>query len=79
MTAVYLAFTRTSAPNLASVAGTIFIFFVVIYLQGIRMKILLINQHYRGYKHEYKIKLFFTSSISVILQSMIASQFYTLS
>ena len=77
--ALYLAFTRSSAPNLSSLAGTIVIFFLVIYLQGVKMNIPLIHQHSRGYTYNFRVKLFFTSSMSIILQSMFASKIYELS
>ena len=48
--AVTQAFTRASNPNLASLSGTILIFFIVIYLQGFKMKIPLIHQQRRGYR-----------------------------
>jgi protein transport protein SEC61 subunit alpha len=77
--ALYQAFTRTSAPILSSLLGTIVIFFLVIYLQGVKMYIPLIHQHSRGYVNNFKIKLFYTSTMSIILQSMFASKIYELS
>ena len=38
-----------------------------------------IHQRYPGYKQVYNIKLFFTSNMSVILQSMLISNFYRIS
>jgi protein transport protein SEC61 subunit alpha len=78
-TALYLSLTRTSAPNLCSFLGTVLIFFIVIYLQGVKMQIPLIHQHSRGFKYNFKVKLFFTSTISIILQSMFSSKIYGLS
>ncbi|MCL4134212.1 UNVERIFIED_CONTAM: hypothetical protein GTU68_040591 [Idotea baltica] len=77
--AVYLAFTRSELPNLMSFVGTLLIFFIVIYLQGFKIRIPLIHQQHRGYRQEVPIKLFYTSNISVILQSMFVSNFYMLS
>ena len=77
--AVIQAFTRTSSPNLSSFCGTLLIFFIVIYLQGFIVKIPLIHQRHRGYKTVFPVRLFFTSNISVILQSMFVSNFYVLS
>lgn len=59
--------------------GTIIIFFIVIYLQGFQVKIPFIHQQYRGYKTHVPVKLFYTSTIGVILQSMVVSNFYLLS
>lgn len=77
--ALYLAFTRTSSPNLLSFCGTLLIFFIVIYLQGFQVRIPLIHQQHKGYKTQVPVKLFYTSNISVILQSMFVSNFYLLS
>lgn len=74
-----MAFTRTSSPNLLSFCGTLLIFFIVIYLQGFKVRVPLIHQQHRGYKTEIPIRLFYTSNISVILQSMFVSNFYMLS
>lgn len=74
-----LAFTRETNPNLSSLCGTILIFFIVIYLQGFKMRVPLIHQQHRGYKTEFPIKLFFTSTMSVILQSMFIANFYNIS
>jgi protein transport protein SEC61 subunit alpha len=39
----------------------------------------LIHQKHKGYTASFKVKLFYTSNMSVILQSMIVSQFYVIS
>ena len=59
--------------------ATVIIFFIVIYLQGFKVKIPLIHQKHRGYTASFKVKLFYTSNMSVILQSMIVSQVYQIS
>lgn len=43
------------------------------------MNVPLVHQQNRGYRTEFPIKLFFTSTISVILQSMFISNFYNIS
>lgn len=48
--AAALAFTRETNPNISSLFGTIIIFFIVIYLQGFKMRIPLIHQQHRGYR-----------------------------
>jgi preprotein translocase subunit SecY len=45
-----MAFTRASSPNLLSFCGTVIIFFIVIYLQGFKIRIPLIHQQHKGYK-----------------------------
>jgi protein transport protein SEC61 subunit alpha len=77
--AVWIAFTRHSGPNLASLSGAIFIFFIVIYLRGFRTYVTLIYQPSRGYSYKFPIKLFYTSTISIILQSIFISHFYQIS
>lgn len=79
LTALYLAFTRESTPNMSNFFSTCLIFFIVIYLQGFRVNIPLIHQKHKGYTASFKVKLFYTSNMSVILQSMIVSQFYVIS
>lgn len=79
MSAVYTAFTRTSATNLSELTGTVIMFFIVIYLQGIKTYIPLIHQTSRGFMYKFPVRLFFTSNMSAILQSMVASKFYELS
>jgi protein transport protein SEC61 subunit alpha len=57
MMAIWISFTRESAPNLAS----------------------LIYQKSRGYLYNFPVRLFYTSTISIILQSLFLSHFYKLS
>jgi len=77
--ALYQAFTRPNNPNLSMFCGTLFIFCIIIYLQGFKVRIPLIHQRHRGYTSEIKVKLFYTSNMSVILQSMLISNFYNIS
>lgn len=77
--AVWIAFTRHSAPNLASLSGAIFIFFIMIYLRGFRCLVPLIYQPSRGYVYKLPVKLFYTSTFSIILQSLFVSHFYQVS
>lgn len=77
--AIIQAFTRPNNPNLSMFCGTLFIFFIIIYLQGFVVKIPLINQKKRGVVEHFPVKLFYTSNMSVILQSMLISNFYNIS
>lgn len=77
--AIYQAFTRPNNPNLSMFCGTLFIFFIIIYLQGFVVKIPLIHQKRRGQVEHFPVKLFYTSNMSVILQSMLISNFYNIS
>lgn len=51
----------------------------MIYLQGLKLNIPLIHQHSRGFKYQFPVKLFFTSTTSIILQSLFTSKIYELS
>ena len=75
-TAIYQAFYRTSSPNLSNLAATVFVFFLVIYLQGFKVNIKLVHKKYAGVSNSYPIKLFYTSNISVIFQSALVSNLY---
>jgi protein transport protein SEC61 subunit alpha len=77
--ALYQSFTRPNNPNLSQFFGTVFIFCIIIYLQGFKKRIPLIHQRHKGYTSEIKVKLFYTSNMSVILQSMLVSNFYNIS
>lgn len=74
--ALYQAFYRHSSPNLSNLLATIFIFFLVIYLQGFKVEIKLVHKKYRGIATTFPIKLFYTSNISVIFQSALVSNLY---
>lgn len=79
MAAIYQAFSRTSSPNLSSLFATIAVFLLVIYLQGFRVNLKLSHKKYRGYESKYPIKLFYTSNMSVILQTALVSNMYFIS
>jgi protein transport protein SEC61 subunit alpha len=74
--AIYQAFYRHSSPNLSNLLATVFIFFLVIYLQGFRVEVKLVHKKYRGVATSFPIKLFYTSNISVIFQSALVSNLY---
>jgi len=63
------AFTRTSAPNLLQVMATVLVFVVVVFLQGFKVDLKIVNHRQRGAIRDYPIKLFYTSNIPVILQA----------
>ena len=74
--ALYQAFYRHSSPNISNLLATVFVFFLVIYLQGFRVELKLVHKKYRGVATSYPIKLFYTSNMSVILQSALVSNLY---
>jgi len=74
--AVKEAFYRQSAPNLTNLLATVLVFFVVIYFQGFRVELGVIQQNVRGQQGSYPIKLFYTSNIPIILQTALVSNLY---
>ena len=77
--ALYQAFYRHSSPNLSNLLATVFVFCLVIYLQGFKVQLPLVHKKYRGVATTFPIKLFYTSNISVIFQSALVSNLYYLS
>ena len=54
-------------PSLLSLAVTLVIFFIVLYMESVRIEIPLQYAKYRGMRAKYPIKLLYTSNIPVIL------------
>ncbi|GCA63840.1 SecY/SEC61-alpha family protein, partial [Kipferlia bialata] len=76
--ALKLAFMRPGLPNLTNVLATLAIFAVVVYLQGMSIKIAV--QHKSGQMaRDYPIKLFYTSTTPIQLQSMATSYAFLVS
>lgn len=73
------SFFRTSAPNLSSLVATIFMSILIIYLQGFEVQLPLGNIHQRGISQAYPIKLFYNSSMPLILQASLTSNLYFMS
>ncbi|KAJ3343505.1 translocon subunit [Gonapodya sp. JEL0774] len=73
------AFYRTNAPNIMNLLATIFIFAVVIYLQGFRVEIPVKSKQQRGQAGTYPIKLFYTSNMPIMLTSALISQYFLIS
>lgn len=69
LSALYQALFRGTSSNILHLLATVLIFFLVIYLQGFKVNIELVSKKYRGYATTYPIKLFYTSTMSVVLQS----------
>lgn len=73
------AFFRTNLPNCSSILITLLIFSFVIYLQGIRMEIITESTATKGAFGKYPIKLLYSSTMPVIVQSYIISYTSTVS
>jgi len=70
---------RVSAPNLSNLFATIFMALLVIYFQGFMVNVPVGNIHQRGISSSFKIKLFYNSSMPIILQTSLVSNLYFLS
>ncbi|KAJ3322792.1 translocon subunit [Boothiomyces sp. JEL0866] len=77
--AVKEAMYRTNLPNLSSLLATVFIFAVVIYLQGFRVEIPVKSNRMRGQQGSYPVKLFYTSNMPIMLQSALVSNIFFVS
>merc|ERR1719253_968538 len=74
--AIKEAFYRQTAPNLTNLAATLFIFFMVIYFQGFQVDLSCKFHKMRGHRGIYPVRLFYTSNISIILQTALVSNLY---
>merc|ERR1719373_361373 len=70
------AFYRQTAPNIMNLIATMFIFFVVIYLQGFQVDLSCKFHKMRGHRGIYPVRLFYTSNISIIMQTALVSNLY---
>ena len=70
---------RSNLPNLTNLLSTVFIFAVVIYLQGFRVEIPVKSNKFRGQQGTYPIKLFYTSNMPIMLQSALVSNIFFIS
>merc|ERR1719373_48944 len=70
------AFYRQTAPNIMNLLATLFIFFVVIYFQGFQVNLSCKFHKIRGHRGIYPVRLFYTSNISIILQTALVSNLY---
>eukprot|EP00030_Apusomonadida_sp_AF-17_P005848 a676447_530.p1 GENE.a676447_530~~a676447_530.p1 ORF type:complete len:489 (+),score=214.46 a676447_530:33-1469(+) len=73
------AFYRQNLPNCSNLIATVVVFYVVIYLQGFKVKLAITNQSARQTGGSYPINLFYTSNIPVMLQSALVSNVYFVS
>eukprot|EP00928_Gymnodinium_smaydae_P020624 TRINITY_DN17975_c0_g2_i1.p1 TRINITY_DN17975_c0_g2~~TRINITY_DN17975_c0_g2_i1.p1 ORF type:complete len:477 (-),score=97.34 TRINITY_DN17975_c0_g2_i1:92-1522(-) len=76
MMALSEAVWRQTAPNLSNLFATMLIFFIVIYFQGFQVNLNCKFHKFRGHRGIYPVRLFYTSNISVILQTVFVSNLY---
>jgi len=70
------AFYRQTAPNITNLLATLFVFFIVIYFQGFQVNLSCKFHKIRGHRGIYPVRLFYTSNISIILQTALVSNLY---
>ncbi|PWN33101.1 putative endoplasmic reticulum insertion protein SEC61 [Meira miltonrushii] len=73
------AFYRERLPNVMNLVATLFVFLVVIYLQGFRIEIPVKSNRFRGQRGTYPVKLFYTSNMPIMLESALTSNVFILS
>lgn len=71
--AVKEALFRKGAPNISSLLATGLVFCLVVYLQGLRVHLPLTHNKVRNSKTTYPVKLFYTSTMPVIIQNQVTS------
>ncbi|KAJ8102195.1 SecY subunit domain-containing protein [Lipomyces tetrasporus] len=73
------AFYRQNLPNMMQLLSTVFVFLVVIYLQGFRVEIPVKSNRARGPYGTYPVRLFYTSNLPIMLQSALTSNIFIIS
>jgi protein transport protein SEC61 subunit alpha len=66
-------------PNVMNLIATLAVFAVVIYLQGFHIEIPVKSNRFRGQRGSYPVKVFYTLSMPIMLESMLTSHVYIIS
>jgi preprotein translocase subunit SecY len=69
----------TNAPSIIGLITTIVVFFIVIYIEGVRVELPISYAGYRGYRGRYPIKLLYVSNLPVIFASALFANIYFIS
>lgn len=77
--ALYEAFFRQNLPNIFTLLSTFLIFAVVIYFHGMRVELPIESTTTKGQSGRWPIKLFYSSTTPIIIQSYIVSHLSTVS
>ena len=73
-------FTRESQlPSILGLITTVVVFFIVIYIEGVRVELPISYAGYRGYRGRYPIKLLYVSNLPVIFASALFANIYFIS
>jgi len=66
-------------PSILGLITTVIVFFVVIYIEGVRVELPISYAGYRGYRGRYPIKLLYVSNLPVIFASALFANVYFIS
>ncbi len=69
---------QAGLPTMLGLVTTIIVLVVVIYLEGVSVKIPIVHARYRGFSGQYPVKLLYVSNIPVILASALFADIYLL-
>ncbi|CAJ0837529.1 11765_t:CDS:2 [Entrophospora sp. SA101] len=72
-------FYRTNLPNVRNLISTVVVSAIVIYLQGFHVEIPVKSNRFRNQYGSYPIKLFYTSNIPIMFQSILTSNVFLIS
>jgi protein transport protein SEC61 subunit alpha len=79
LAAIQGAFYRDHGPNINNLLATVFVFLLVVWLQGFQVDIAVHNTQQRGSVGNHGIKLFYTSNMPIILMSALVSNVFFIS
>jgi preprotein translocase subunit SecY len=70
---------ESQLPSILGLITTVIVFFVVIYIEGVRVELPISHAGYRGYRGRYPIKLLYVSNLPVIFASALFANVYFIS
>jgi len=70
---------ESQLPSILGLLTTIAVFFIVIYIEGVRVELPISYAGYRGYRGRYPIKLLYVSNLPVIFASALFANVYFIS
>jgi protein transport protein SEC61 subunit alpha len=70
---------QSQLPSILGLLTTVAVFFIVIYIEGVRVELPISYAGYRGYRGRYPIKLLYVSNLPVIFASALFANVYFIS
>ncbi len=70
---------ESQLPSILGLLTTVAVFFIVIYIEGVRVELPISYAGYRGYRGRYPIKLLYVSNLPVIFASALFANVYFIS